>query len=275
MRRIGPHNHAVISVIVGSLLGDGYAYRKSGEGVRICFRQGAKHKEYLFWLYHFFYSQGYTSNLEPREYTRKIKHQGHLLEKKKHRNPPLEHKGYEFNTFTFRSLNWIYEFFYKKGNKKLKPQIADYLTPLTLAVWIMDNGSWTKYGVRIATNHFTLSEVTLLSDILRNKYHLDIAIQRICNGSNCNCKNSTYNCSNCSCSKTFNGCKTKTNCLSKSSCVFGAENVFSLHKTETMHTNNLKMDRYSIYITKHSIPALISIILPYMHKSMHYKLGLV
>ena len=54
INRIGPHNEDVYSVIIGSLLGDGYANKRSGEGVRICYRQSIKHKEYLFWLYTFF-----------------------------------------------------------------------------------------------------------------------------------------------------------------------------------------------------------------------------
>ncbi len=32
--RIGPHNQDVISVIIGSLLGDSYANNRSGEGTR-------------------------------------------------------------------------------------------------------------------------------------------------------------------------------------------------------------------------------------------------
>lgn len=219
MRRIGPHNHAVISVIVGSFLGDGYGNKRSGEGVKICFRQSVKHKEYLFWLYNFFYSQGYTSNLQPREYTRR----------KPQSQRQVVYKGYEFNTFAFRSLNWIYELFYKKGIKVVSPQIENYLTPLALAVWIMDDGGWINYGERIASNHFTLSEVTLLCHILKNKYNLDTTIQ----------------------------------------CIW----VPAVIKQKTVVNRNL--DRYSIYINKSSIPALISIILPYMHKSMHHKLGLV
>ena len=93
MNRIGPHNEDVLSVVVGSLLGDGHANNRSGEGVRICYRQSIIHKEYLFWLYDFFYSRGYASNLEPRLYTRTIKNKEKL------------YYGYEFNTFTFRSFS--------------------------------------------------------------------------------------------------------------------------------------------------------------------------
>jgi len=66
---IGPHHEDVISVIVGSLLGDYYANSRSVEGTRFCYRQSIVHKDYLLWLYDFFfYSRGYTMKLEPRLY---------------------------------------------------------------------------------------------------------------------------------------------------------------------------------------------------------------
>lgn len=48
VNRIGPHNEEILSVIIGSLLGDAYANKRSGEGVRLCYRQSILHKEYLF-----------------------------------------------------------------------------------------------------------------------------------------------------------------------------------------------------------------------------------
>ena len=41
--RIGPHNQEVLSVIIGSLLGDSYANRISIEGTRLYFRQSIIH----------------------------------------------------------------------------------------------------------------------------------------------------------------------------------------------------------------------------------------
>jgi hypothetical protein len=46
--RIGPHDQDVISVIIGSLLGDCYANNRSVEGTRHCYRQSIIHKDYLF-----------------------------------------------------------------------------------------------------------------------------------------------------------------------------------------------------------------------------------
>lgn len=128
-RRIGPHNEDIISVLTGSILGDAYMSRRSGEGVRVCYRQSIKNKDYLEWLYRFYFERGYSSELEPRMYKRMLKDK---LGK--------EYYGLEFNTFTFSSLNWMYELFYKKGKKVVPKEICKYLKPLALAVWIMDDG---------------------------------------------------------------------------------------------------------------------------------------
>ena len=201
-KRIGPHNLDILSVIVGSLLGNSKVER-SVEGTRLCYRQSIIHKDYLYWLYDFYYTRGYSSKLEPRMYTRILKKGAQ--EKK--------HYGYEFNTFTFRSFNWIHDIFYKKGKKVINIKIEKYITPLALAIWIMDDGGWA--GVRIATNSFNLEEVQFLSEILKRKFNLDCTVQE-----------------------------------------------------------KKEIKKYSIYIIGSSVPTLRKIVLPYLHPSMYYKLGL-
>ncbi len=162
--RIGPHNVETFSVIFGSLLGNG-KMKRLVEGSMLVVRE--TNKDYAQWLYIFFFNRGYTSNLQPRQYTRTIQ------------NKEKVYYGYEFNTFTFSSLNWIHKMFYNKGKKVMPLNIYEYLTPLALAVWIMDDGSWTNYGIRIASNSFKLKEVELLQDILKSKYNLETTIQKI------------------------------------------------------------------------------------------------
>jgi len=171
-KRIGPHNEDILSLLIGSLLGDAYGNRISGEGTRFLYRQSIIHKDYLFWLYDFFYIRGYCSNLKPRKYTRIL-----ISGSKK-----KEHYGYEFNTFTFRSFDWIYDMFYKKGKKIINPKLENYITPLALAVWIMDDGGWANYGVRISTYNFNLQEVEFLVSLLKKLYDLDCTMQILKNG---------------------------------------------------------------------------------------------
>jgi len=59
INRIGPHDKEIISVIIGSLLGDAYANSRTIDGVRFCYRQSDKHQKYLLYLYNFFYERGY------------------------------------------------------------------------------------------------------------------------------------------------------------------------------------------------------------------------
>ena len=87
--------------------------------------------------------------------------------------------GYEFNTFTFRSFDWIYKMFYKKGKKRINTNIGKYLTPLALGIWISDDGCWVGYGIRIACNAFTLKEVELLIKILNKNFSLTCKVQNI------------------------------------------------------------------------------------------------
>jgi hypothetical protein len=42
--RIGPHNIDIISVIIGSLLGDSYGNSKTIDGVRFAYKQSIVHK---------------------------------------------------------------------------------------------------------------------------------------------------------------------------------------------------------------------------------------
>jgi len=204
--RIGPHDQDVISIIVGSLLGDGYGNKRFVEGTRLCFRQSIIHKNYLFWLYKFFNERGYCSNLEPRIYCRILKYD---------RAKSKKYYGYEFNTYTFRSFDWIHKMFYKKGKKYINRNLGIYITPLALSIWISDDGGWTGNGVRIASYSFTLKEVEYLIDVLFNNFGLICNVQKI-------------------------------------------------------KTNN----QYSIYIQSKSISNLRNIVLPHLHESMLYKIGL-
>jgi len=60
--RIGPHNKDVISIIFGSLLGDGHSEKRlKGLGTRISFFQEDSHVEYLLFLHKMLSELGYCN----------------------------------------------------------------------------------------------------------------------------------------------------------------------------------------------------------------------
>jgi ubiquinol-cytochrome c reductase cytochrome b subunit len=64
IKRIGPHNIDILSIIIGSLLGDAYA-EKHGLGTRICFQQEDNHSAYLYWLHNTVSNLGYCNEKIP------------------------------------------------------------------------------------------------------------------------------------------------------------------------------------------------------------------
>lgn len=89
--------------------------------------------------------------------------------------------NYKLTLFTFSSFTWIYDSFYITVNgktiKTVPVYISDYLTPLGLANWIMQDGSFQKgQGINIATNSFTYDECLFLANILNKKYKFKTSV---------------------------------------------------------------------------------------------------
>jgi hypothetical protein len=162
--RIGPHNIDIISIIIGSTLGETHLEKRDkGKGTRIIFEQSNKNVEYLMWFHKYLSIRGYCSNKIPKLHIR-IKQKGEIF------------YHYRINSYTYSSLNWIHEMFYNKvENKyvKIVPlEIENLLTPLALAIWFMDDGSSLGKGARIATNCFTYDEIIFLCEVLKIKYDI-------------------------------------------------------------------------------------------------------
>lgn len=169
-KRIGPHNYDILSILIGSLLGDG-SMEKSTNGSRFVFYQAKVNGEYLLWLHEIISNLGYAKKELPKIYTRKGSPLVELNEIKYY---------YRFRTFTFTSFDWIYDSFYPKGSRKVIPNFIDiYLSPLALAVWMMDDGtSYKNKGFKFSTNSFTLKEIHFLASVLKTKYNLNSTIHK-------------------------------------------------------------------------------------------------
>ena len=134
------------------------------EGSRMMFYQSGDHGEYLLWLHSKLFELGYCKSTAPtiRSRTFKTGKVSYFI---------------RFESFTFTSFNWIREAFYPKTRKIVPLDIGNYLTPLALAIWLMDDGTLIKNkGIKFATNCFTLNEVKLLSTVLSEKYNLKTSI---------------------------------------------------------------------------------------------------
>lgn len=163
--RVGPHNNDIISIFTGSLLGDGHAeLRPDGRGTRLGFYQEASHQEYLLWFHNLVASLGYCNPTQPLIQTRLGS--GGVIR-----------SILRFHTYTYSSLNFLYYEWYVKGVKVVPANISDYITPLALAIWIMDNGGRVGYGLKLATNSFSYGDCTRLSLIIYEKYGIKSSVQ--------------------------------------------------------------------------------------------------
>lgn len=161
-----PLDKEILEIIYGSLLGDASAEkRKGGKGTRILFYQEGSHNEYLLFLHRLIANLGYCNTNIPKLQTR-ISNNGKIK------------KIIRFSTWTYDQFNEIHKNWYINGKKVLPNDIDQFLSPLALAIWIMDDGGKIGKGLKLATNNFTLNEVKQLISILDFKYNIKSNIHK-------------------------------------------------------------------------------------------------
>lgn len=165
MYRIGPHNKEILSVIFGSLLGDAHAEKRlAGLGTRITFFQEAVHVKHLINIHKLLSGSGYCNSNTPVITTR-------LGSKGKLR------KIIRFTTSTYTSFNWIHDLWYDNDVKRVPRCIDKYLTPLALAIWIMNDGAKVSKGLKLCTNSFAYEECLILVKALSNNFNIKASLQ--------------------------------------------------------------------------------------------------
>jgi len=132
------------NILVGSMLGDGYLVKTTG-GFAFRVNHGLAQKAYLDWKYE-----------ELRDFVN---------------SPPRQsNKCYYFRTVTHEFFYELRLVFYEDKRKKLPSQFEKLVSPLALAVWIMDDGSRDANGLRINTQSFSFDENQTIVEILRAKF---------------------------------------------------------------------------------------------------------
>ena len=153
MRMICALSTEQLNILTGLMLGDGNLEFNGYRGARLQVKQSEKTREYVFWLHSQF-----------ADITR---------------TPPqqrLDTKQWYFGTRFFENLEEIRRTFYNDHKKVLPPNISELLySPLTLAVWFMDDGRLdyrekSHYAYHISTDSFTESDVQRLQALLLKRF---------------------------------------------------------------------------------------------------------
>ena len=159
-------------VIFGTMLGDLTAERSQKTGnTRLRFYMSSINKDLIYHLYSIFKSYVKT---EPKFINRKL-----------NKLTNIEHTDIYFSTLKYPMFNWVYDDFYVKNeNKNIKiipKDSINSLTSISLAYWIMDDGSFNKCKgyLILCTDSYSREEVLHLIDILKNKFNLSAALVSI------------------------------------------------------------------------------------------------
>ncbi|MCD6220350.1 hypothetical protein J7K43_08220 [Candidatus Calescamantes bacterium] len=152
-------------VINGCLLGDGRLECRSKEGsARLRIHHGWKQKELVFWKYETLKN---LVSCPPRR----------IVCWKNLKNNEDYYSWY-FHTLTLKEFREFYQAFYWNGDKRLPKKIVEIFTPVSLAVWIMDDGCNTGDSLILNTQSYSLKEQERLKEALWKKYRIFSTINK-------------------------------------------------------------------------------------------------
>lgn len=152
------------TLIIGSLLGDGtMRVGKGAVNANYKVEHGLEQKEYVEWKYQILKPWVFTKPKISYRYNEKGERYA---------------KSWWFRTVRHPILTDLYDRFYQKGDyrtgKKIIPKnLKKDFNPLALAVWIMDDGSYSRKNITISTYAFSLQEIKYLQDCLWNVFRVE------------------------------------------------------------------------------------------------------
>ncbi len=141
-------------ILVGLLLGDGAMRKKTQALLEI--NHSYTQKEYVDWLYQQFKDFVVT--------------------------PPKIRKGngnriaYRFTTRSISVFTYFYNFFFKEKKKTIPQSLI--LSPLTLAIWYMDDGSRCDKDIYLNSQQFTYEEQGRLVIELKNQFQVQSSLNK-------------------------------------------------------------------------------------------------
>jgi hypothetical protein len=153
-------------ILVGLLLGDGHLESvTAGRTHRLKVEYSKKQEGYALWLWEIFNEWVRTP---PRQRTKTLP-SGTTI------------SIVEFTTYSSGIFRFYTQQFYKNGKKVIPDIIRKLLTPLGLAVWFMDDGSWKSDLHRtyiIHTDGYAKKDLLTIQKVLREKFGIDVTLHR-------------------------------------------------------------------------------------------------
>ena len=156
-----------LEVIVGTLLGDGRLEERS-KGIksytaRLRVHHNEKQKEYVWWKYRML--KNYVLQ-RPRE----------IIWVNSKRN--LREVSWYFHTRSLSEFRLLHECFYGNGSKIVPEKINQLLTPRSMAVWAMDDGTFTGFGFNFNTHSFSIENQNRLRGVIRQKFEIETKLHK-------------------------------------------------------------------------------------------------
>lgn len=153
------------SVLLGTLLGDG-SLKLRGNYYRLHIKHSYKQISLVRYKREIFSN---ITNMPIRIFFQTVKDKNY--------------KFCEFVTLTHPEFSKYRKLFYKDKKKVISQKLKQLLkSPLSLAMWFMDDGCAEYAGVSFNTQCFSLKEVRFLSQILKENFGLDSTIRKNKNG---------------------------------------------------------------------------------------------
>jgi hypothetical protein len=158
-------------ILIGSLLGDGCLRKTSVSGLANAYfkyDQMFSHSSLVYLVYLVFQNiTGTPPSIRYKDFEADSK--------------TLKKHSCSFRTYRLPVLTHYYNQFYQLdslGNlrKRVPIQIKDWLTPIGLAFWFMEDGSTESSGLYFHTQGFQLNDVELLRQVLNEKFGLQTSL---------------------------------------------------------------------------------------------------
>ena len=149
-------------IIVGLILGDGHLEtQNNGRTYKLKIEHSVFQKEYLYWLY--------------KEFQNWVRMTPKLRLKN---NKPF---SYHFSTYSHELLGYYGNQFYNNKKKIIPDIIEELLTPLSLAIWFMDDGSLKSKRHNtyiIHTLGYKREELEKIQTVLSQKFGIETKLHK-------------------------------------------------------------------------------------------------